>query len=77
MVRKGTDVLVVTAGQLVKDALDAAAELEKEGVYGKLHPYFYTTTGTGTAVAFAEKFGREIGEELKKAGVDAAILTST
>lgn len=32
VVRKGTDVLVVTAGQLVKDALDAAAELEKEGV---------------------------------------------
>ena len=58
-------------------SLDVMRELEKEGVYGKLHPYFYTTTGTGTAVAFAEKFGREIGEELKKAGVDAAILTST
>ena len=42
-----------------------------------MRPYFYATTGTGTAVAFAEKFGREIGAELKKAGVDAAILTST
>ena len=57
--------------------LDIMRQLEKEGVYGKLHPYFYTTTGTGTAVAFAEKFGKEIGAELKKAGVDAAILTST
>ena len=57
--------------------LDVMRELEKEGVFGKLHPYFYSTTGTGTAVAFGEKFGREIGAELKKAGVDAAILTST
>lgn len=57
--------------------LDVMRELEREGVFGKLHPVLYTTTGTGTAVAFAEKFGREIGEELKKAGVHAAILTST
>ena len=57
--------------------LDVMRELEKEGAFAKVHPYFYTTTGTGTAVAFAEKFGREIGAELKKAGVDAAILTST
>ena len=38
---------------------------------------FYSTTGTGTAVAHAERFGREIGEELKAAGVDGAILTAT
>lgn len=57
--------------------LDVMRELEKEGAFAKVHPYFYATTGTGTAVAFAEKFGREIGAELKKAGVDAAILTST
>ena len=57
--------------------LDVMRQLEEEGLYGKLHPFFYTTTVTGTAVAFAEKFGREIGEKLKSAGVDAAILTST
>mgnify|MGYP001454457856 CR=1 FL=1 len=57
--------------------LDVMRELEAEGIYGKLHHLFYTTTGTGTAVANAEKFGAEIGEQLKKAGVDAAILTST
>ena len=51
--------------------------LEKEGVFKKLHPIFYTTTGTGTAVSHAERFGQEIGEELRKAGVSAAILTST
>ena len=57
--------------------LDVMRELESEGVFKKIHPTFYTTTGTGTAVANAERFGKEIGEELKTAGVDAAILTST
>lgn len=57
--------------------IDAMRQLEKEGVFGKLHDYVYTTTGTGTAVANAERFGQEIGAELKEAGVDAVILTST
>jgi glycine reductase len=52
-------------------------EMEKEGVYKKLYDYVFTTTGTGTAVANAERFGQEIGEQLEKDGVDAAILTST
>ena len=37
----------------------------------------FEDTGTGTAVAFAEKFGQEIGAKLKKDGVDAVIFTST
>ncbi len=57
--------------------LDVMRKLEEEGVYAKLHPTFYATTGTGTSVAHAERFGQEIGEELRKAGVSAAILTST
>lgn len=57
--------------------IDEMRELEKEGVFGKLYDKFYTTTGTGTAVAFAEKFGQEIGAKLKEAGVDGVILTST
>ena len=57
--------------------LDELRKLEKEGVFKKIHPIFYTTTGTGTSVNNAEQFGQEIGEELKKAGVSAAILTAT
>lgn len=57
--------------------LDILRELEKEGKIGKVHPIFYTTTGTGTAVANAEKFGTEIGKELADAGVDGVLLTST
>jgi len=58
-------------------ALDIMREMEREGVFGKLYDYVFTTTGTGTAVAHAERFGQEIGKRLKEEGVDAAILTST
>jgi len=57
--------------------LDVMREMEKEGVFGKLYPKVFCTTGTGTAVAHAERFGQEIGQQLKEAGVDAAILTAT
>lgn len=57
--------------------LDVMRELEKEGVIGKLYRYAYCTTGTGTAVGHAERFGQEIGVELKENGVDGVILTST
>lgn len=57
--------------------LDILKEMEKEGYIGKVYDYFYTTTGTGTSVSNAVKFGTEIGRELKEAGVDGVILTST
>ena len=57
--------------------LDALREMEKEGKIGKVFDFFYATTGTGTAVANARKFGEEIGKELKEAGVDGVLLTST
>jgi len=57
--------------------LDILKEYEKEGVIGQVFEYFYTTTGTGTSVGNAVKFGKEIGKELKEAGVDGVILTST
>lgn len=57
--------------------LDLLKQYEKEGVIGKVHQYFYTTTGTGTSVGNAIKFGKEMGAELKAAGVDGVILTST
>lgn len=57
--------------------VDILKEMEKEGKIGKVYKYFYTTTGTGTAVGNSIKFGVEIGKELKEAGVDGVILTST
>lgn len=57
--------------------LDILKEYEKEGYIGKVFDFFYTTTGTGTAVSKSVEFGTEIGAELKAAGVDGVILTST
>lgn len=57
--------------------LDTLKQMEKDGEIGAVYKYFYTTTGTGTAVDSAVKFGEEIGAELKEAGVDGVLLTST
>ena len=57
--------------------LDILKQYEKDGYIGKVFEYFYTTTGTGTSVGNSIKFGTEIGKELKEAGVDGVILTST
>ncbi len=57
--------------------LDVMRELEREKAFGKLHEYFYATTGVATTVEYARKMGRGIAAELKGAGVDGVILTST
>jgi betaine reductase len=57
--------------------LDVARELEREGRIGTLHGEYLTTAGNGTQVATARSFGVEWAAELRKAGVQAAILTAT
>ncbi len=57
--------------------VDVLRDLEKEGLIGKLHRYYYSTVGNGTAVANAKKYAKAIGEELIANGVQALILTST
>jgi glycine reductase len=57
--------------------LDAVRALESEGAIGKLHGEFMVTVGNGTPVATARRFGVEWAAELRKAGVQAAILTAT
>jgi glycine reductase complex component B subunit gamma len=57
--------------------LDTARELEQEGCIGRLHEAFYTTTGNGTQVVTATRFGREIADELRRAGVGAVLLSGT
>jgi len=57
--------------------LDAARELERDGAIGRLHGEFLVTVGNGTSVATARRFGVEWAAELRKAGVQAAILTAT
>jgi glycine reductase len=57
--------------------LDTARALEHEGAIGRLHDEFLVTVGNGTSVATARRFGVEWAAELRKAGVQAAILTAT
>jgi glycine reductase complex component B subunit gamma len=57
--------------------LDTARELEREGRIGRLHEALYTTTGNGTPVVTATRFGREIAGELREAGVGAVLLSGT
>ena len=57
--------------------LDVARELEREGAVGSWHGEYMTTVGNGTSVAAASRIGVEWAAELRKAGVQAAILTST
>lgn len=57
--------------------LDALRELEKENVFGSLHKYFYSTVGTGTTQAEAERMAKEILVELQEANVNGVIMTST
>ena len=57
--------------------VDVARELEQQGAIGKLHDTVYSTTGVATTLAHSQRMGREIAEQLRAAGVDAVILTST
>jgi len=57
--------------------VDVMRELEKEGVIGELHRYYYATVGNGTSVANAKKFADTFAKELVKDGVQAVVLTST
>ncbi|MDQ3503504.1 MAG: glycine/betaine/sarcosine/D-proline family reductase selenoprotein B [Actinomycetota bacterium] len=57
--------------------LDAARELEAEGAFGRLLGEYFVTTGNGTSVANARRFGIEWAGDLRNSGARAAILTAT
>jgi glycine reductase complex component B subunit gamma len=57
--------------------LDVARQLEKEGRIGKLHGEYLVTAGNGTSIANARRFGVEWAADLRRQGVQAALLTAT
>lgn len=57
--------------------LDAMRELESEGVIGKLHDEFISTSGLANPLSNTRRMGREMAERVKQLGIDAVILTST
>lgn len=57
--------------------LDVCREMEREGVFAKLNPNFYSTTGNCAEVAAMKAIGREMALDMKSEGVDGVILVST
>jgi len=57
--------------------LDACREIEGEGVFGKLYPYFYVTPGNLGSISAMQAISREIQRDMKAEGIDAALLVST
>ena len=76
-IHAGFDPAAADANPNVITPIDALKVLEKEGEFGSLHPYFYTTVGTGTTEAEAARMAREIIPLLKEDNVDAVIMVST
>lgn len=76
-IHAGFDPAAADADPNVITPVDALKALEKEGVYGSLHPYFYSTVGTGTTEAEAQRMAKEIVPYLQDDHVDAVILVST
>jgi glycine reductase len=57
--------------------LDRVREREREGAFGELHPWFFSTSGVGTAVVDAKRMGAEMAAELRAAEVDGVLLVAT
>lgn len=76
-IHAGFDPAAADADPNVITPIDALKVLEKEGFYGSLHPYFYSTVGTGTTEAEAQRMAREMVPYLKEDNVDAVIMVST
>lgn len=57
--------------------LDVLRQLEREQVIGHVFETVYSTAGLGMTLTNARRLGHDIGEQLKQAGVQAVILTST
>ncbi len=76
-IHAGFDPTAANADPNVVVPLDAMRAYEKEGKIGRLHPYFYSTVGTGTTEAEARRMAQEIIPHLVADGVTAVILGST
>ncbi len=70
-----TDEILENTNRLVP--VDVLRNLEEEGIIGKLHHTFYSTSGNVTSSKRCSEIGEEIAEQLENKNVDAVMLTST
>jgi glycine reductase len=76
-VHRGFHIELVKANPNYVLPLPAMRELERQGTFRRLYPWFFSTSGVGTAVTHAARMGSEMAEELRRAGVNAALLVAT
>lgn len=57
--------------------LDVLRQIEGQGDVKSLYPWFFSTSGVGTAVLDARRMGEQMGSELRAARVDGALLVAT
>lgn len=76
-IHAGFDPAAADADPNVITPVDALKVLEKEGFFGSLHPYFYSTVGTGTTQAEAQRMAQEMVPFLREDHVDACIMVAT
>ena len=76
-IHAGFDPAAANADPNVIMPVDVMKEFLKEGKYGSLHPYFYTTVGTGTTQGEAKRMAKEIIPHLEEDHVDGVIMVST
>jgi betaine reductase len=56
--------------------LDVCRVMEREGVFARLYPYLYMTTGMNALIPVMQGIGREMVADMKANAVDAALLVS-
>ena len=57
--------------------LDTCRQLQKEGVFAKLYPHFYTTPGCNGLISAMTRMGQEMAADMKANKVDIALVVST
>lgn len=76
-VHRGFHIELVKANPNYVLPLHVLRELEQARLFHRLYPWFFSTSGVGTAVTHARRMGSEMADELKHAAVTAAILVAT
>lgn len=57
--------------------LDACRQMERDGHFGKLYGFFYTTSGCNGSVPAMQRIGREVVADMKSGGIGGALFVST
>ena len=57
--------------------VDVLSEMEKEGVFKGIHPFFFSTAGVATTIENSHKIGKGIASELVAAGVTGVLVAAT